>query len=300
MLFVYYPFTDGYYLLLRPEVPIPSALVSRRISQTSLATTPILSPWSLSGPQYKKTDGSVDLQQRYCAPKGESEYCTLTKGSLWTQVTSEGEDFDVRVLHVYKKLPKRAPPPVVLDSAYAGSVAQAVAQATARLKASLNNSPKAKRRHRDEEKSSHPSQPAMAKTTKAAAPIMPIAPIAHDPASKPSSLPVPTIKSPKQKKPSLAASAASKPTKSPKQEKSSASSTKKTRKKYTFNTSKVRQSTRVWTIEEDMRLARLIGEGRAPVDVTKVAWNSLAESMESRNGKQCRERVSLCMMTCSN
>lgn len=50
---------------------------------------------------------------------------------------------------------------------------------------------------------------------------------------------------------------------------------------------KVRQTTRTWTTEEDIKLARLVGN---EPDVTRISWNALALQMDSRKGKQCRER----------
>ena len=76
---------DGVYVLLRLNVAIPAMVLDRVLLHRDLA---LISErhWSLSGPQY--SGESVDLQQRYCTPKGkEDEYCSNTKGSIWTMVS---------------------------------------------------------------------------------------------------------------------------------------------------------------------------------------------------------------------
>ena len=40
--------------------------------------------WSLSGPQFPKPTA---IQQRYCYPRGDYDYCNHKGGALWTMVS---------------------------------------------------------------------------------------------------------------------------------------------------------------------------------------------------------------------
>ena len=73
-------------------------------------------PWSVSGPQFPIPTA---MQQRYCYPKGRSEYSSLKGGALWTMFGANGkEDMQYRLLHVYysakrannRGMPGGAPP----------------------------------------------------------------------------------------------------------------------------------------------------------------------------------------------
>ena len=52
---------------------VPSTLSDKLLSDRDLASLPNCS-WSLSGPQYPKPLNKGDLQQRYCYPRGKTEY----------------------------------------------------------------------------------------------------------------------------------------------------------------------------------------------------------------------------------
>ncbi|GKY93081.1 hypothetical protein MPSEU_000276400 [Mayamaea pseudoterrestris] len=102
-----YEFPDGLYVLLRPRVK------SKTVDHSGPRAPPHLQhlvwkegeippescPWSLSGPQFPQPTA---IQQRYCYPKGRSEYSDNKGGALWTMYNTNGkEDTEFRLLHVY-------------------------------------------------------------------------------------------------------------------------------------------------------------------------------------------------------
>ena len=81
--------------------------------------------WGLSGPQFPKPTA---IQQRYCYPRGTSEFSKKKGGSLWTMHNRDGtESREFRLLHVYNSekrasnkraaLSKEERPPVVAGPA---------------------------------------------------------------------------------------------------------------------------------------------------------------------------------------
>lgn len=92
---------DGLYVLLRPEKKKgPRSYAPRHLEQLlEDGIRPEFVQWSLSGPQFPQPTA---IQQRYCYPKGEHEYCYRKGGSLWTMYGPDGrENLDFRLLHVY-------------------------------------------------------------------------------------------------------------------------------------------------------------------------------------------------------
>ena len=118
---------DGLYVLLRPAkkskktikqgvevaMPQPPPHLKHLLVEDDL---PENCPWSVSGPQFPIPTA---MQQRYCYPKGRSEYSSLKGGALWTMFGANGkEDLQYRLLHVYysakrannRGMPGGAPP----------------------------------------------------------------------------------------------------------------------------------------------------------------------------------------------
>ena len=84
-----FEFCPGIYVLLRPDKkpkhnvesfvrPKPPDHLQHLMMQKKL---PPDCPWGLSGPQFPKPTA---IQQRYCYPKGRSEYSNRIGGALWT------------------------------------------------------------------------------------------------------------------------------------------------------------------------------------------------------------------------
>lgn len=99
--FIHFIRADGLYVLLRPEKKNgPLSSIPRHLQQALESNfRPDFVPWSLSGPQFPKPTA---IQQRYCYPKGNHEYCFRKGGSLWTMYGPDGkENCDYRLLHVY-------------------------------------------------------------------------------------------------------------------------------------------------------------------------------------------------------
>ena len=77
----------------------PTTIPSNLAPYVMKSFPPLKCPWSLSGPQFPNP---APLQQRYCYPRGDTEYASQKGGSLWTIVDDNGkEDFTYRLLHVY-------------------------------------------------------------------------------------------------------------------------------------------------------------------------------------------------------
>ncbi|KAG7354721.1 hypothetical protein IV203_004077 [Nitzschia inconspicua] len=96
-----FEFDDGLYILLRPEkVKGPRSCVPPHLQHLEEeGIREEIVQWSLSGPQFPQPTA---IQQRYCYPKGDNEYCLRKGGSLWTMYGSDGkENYDFRLLHVY-------------------------------------------------------------------------------------------------------------------------------------------------------------------------------------------------------
>jgi hypothetical protein len=92
---------DGLYVLLRPEKNKgPRSYAPRHLEHLlEKEFRQEFVQWSLSGPQFPQPTA---IQQRYCYPKGEHEYCYRKGGSLWTMYGPDGkENCDYRLLHVY-------------------------------------------------------------------------------------------------------------------------------------------------------------------------------------------------------
>jgi len=254
-----YEYEDGVYVLLRLHVTIPSMVLDRLLLHRDLALVSER-PWSLSGPQY--SGESVDLQQRYCTPKGkEDKYCSSTKGSIWTMVDSNGkENFDCRVFHVYHSA-KRA----IHNND--GSPKKTVV------------SPKAKRRRLAVSKQPSPNVLMPENNTQESNTKVDVSfneRVGAEVASSPSNVGsacgdtnagrdvlVAKLKRQRQKQSPSAS------------------------KKSNTSTGKARQTTRSWSTAEDSELAKLVEN---EPDVARIAWNIFAHQMENRSGKQCRER----------
>ena len=103
---------EGLYVLLKPEkkncaqmefdspkVPCHlSHLVENRLEDETSSCV-----WNISGPQLARP---TTLQQRYCYPKGRTDYCDRMGGVLWTACAADKngkvkENFEYRILHVY-------------------------------------------------------------------------------------------------------------------------------------------------------------------------------------------------------
>jgi len=249
-----YEYEDGVYVLLRLHVTVPSILSDRVLLHRDLALIPEC-PWSLSGPQ--NSGESIDLQQRYCTPKGNgTEYCNHTKGAIWTMVDSDGkEDFDCRVFNVYHSnkrstcndrpkgtrphlspMPKQSSPKAPMPDSY-------TQKSNVKAHALFNDAtgPEEASSPSDDDSS---SIPANVKDTDNGA--------------------IETNSKKKRQKQSPIES-----------------------KKSVTATGKARQTTRTWTTKEDIKLTKLVEQCH---DVAGIAWNVLAVQMENRSGKQCRER----------
>jgi len=271
-----YEYKDGVYVLLRLHATVPSILSDRILIQHDLALMPEC-PWSLSGPQY--SGESVDLQQRYCTPKWrEEEYCSHMKGAIWTMIDSDGkESFDCRVFHVYHSSKR--------SISNSGSLRKTGAPPAATRPKRVRSSP----------------------FSKMSTPKVPM----PDPDTQKSNPKVGTlfdgIRSEVASSCNIVGSSympvnadnicsengvPDAPTKMRRQEKSPAESNELDIKvSIVTGAGKARQTTHSWTTDEDTKLARLV-EGE--IDVARVAarmaWNALAQQMENRSGKQCRER----------
>lgn len=86
---------NGMYVLLKGS-ETPSSLTDRVLSADDLSTL-ARCPWSLSGPQQK--DSSKTVQQRYCYPRGSTNYSSDKGAIMYTKVDDNGvEGHDVRVV----------------------------------------------------------------------------------------------------------------------------------------------------------------------------------------------------------
>jgi len=99
-----YEYQDGLYVLKMADNRAkvgrnPTTIPSNLAPYVMNSFPPLKCPWSLSGPQFPNP---APLQQRYCYPRGDTEYASRKGGSLWTIVDDDGkEDLTYRLLHVY-------------------------------------------------------------------------------------------------------------------------------------------------------------------------------------------------------
>jgi hypothetical protein len=67
-----------------PPESVPPIVPSNLVDYVMKEDQSLECPWQLSGPQFPK---KTVIQQRYCYPKGRSEYSAWKGGSLWTIVS---------------------------------------------------------------------------------------------------------------------------------------------------------------------------------------------------------------------
>ena len=97
-------YVEGLYILLRPtgknkRKRKPPKVPEHLKDLVMKEMPPETCPWSLSGPQFPKPTA---IQQRYCYPKGHTDYSSIKGAALWTIFRSDGvEDLEFRLLHVY-------------------------------------------------------------------------------------------------------------------------------------------------------------------------------------------------------
>jgi len=271
-----YEYEDGVYVFIRLHVIIPSILSHRILTRHDLALISECA-WCLSGPQY--SGESVDLQQRYCTPKGrEGEYCSHMKGAIWTMIDSNGkESFDCRVFHVYRSSKR--------SISNSGSPRKPGAPPAATRPKRVRSSPFSKM---SSPKVSMPDPDTQKSNPKVGTLFdgirSEVASSCNIVGSSSMSVNADNIYSENGLPDALR--------RMRRQEKSSAESNEPNiNVKIVSGAGNARQATRSWTTDEDTKLVRLV---EREIDVariaTRIAWNVLAQQMDNRSGKQCRER----------
>lgn len=111
-------FSDGYYLLLEspfankkemleakkkhPKDSMEDPRVPNQLKPYILTESLPHQAWVTTGPQCNDIETYPNVQQRYCSPKGEDNYCKTKRASIYTILNGEKEeDASFRIMHVY-------------------------------------------------------------------------------------------------------------------------------------------------------------------------------------------------------